>query len=335
MPPEVENGNIEYKRKLSSEPSRLKTLITQLISRLDEGNGLAIYYIGLDDDGSYYGITTMEFSISCSVLKMMCDKTDSHIIENKIITFKNKTIYKVTIIINNVIRDEQRILIMGMNNDKFVSQLLYDNENCVNRIYNYEHEQKYGIQSLNIKHFGMNFQTKKILNMKNCMNIYNLKEKSTHIYTIYMAPNLSQITSLVKYVNSILIINDINLNKNIDICEKLNMKYEIVNDYTKAKFNFKNIDNIFCDGILILNIIKQTNGNYLVTLLNGNNTTVKNKSKFYGFNHINDSICIINIESIMYFNKYIEIIDKPITFTAIISSKNDIRKFKRQKLFKI
>lgn len=53
LPPEPQNGNIEYKLKLI-EPSkqRLEHLITQLKWRLNEkGNGEAIYELGVTDCG--------------------------------------------------------------------------------------------------------------------------------------------------------------------------------------------------------------------------------------------------------------------------------------------
>ena len=42
---EIEEGNIEYKRKLTmTNIDRFDTLITQMNWRLNEGNGEAIYY---------------------------------------------------------------------------------------------------------------------------------------------------------------------------------------------------------------------------------------------------------------------------------------------------
>lgn len=47
LPPEEEEGNIEYKLKLiNPSPSRLQHLVTQLKWRLREGQGEAIYEIG-------------------------------------------------------------------------------------------------------------------------------------------------------------------------------------------------------------------------------------------------------------------------------------------------
>ncbi|CEG82288.1 Putative Gtp binding protein 2 [Rhizopus microsporus] len=54
LPPEADSeGNIEYKLKLvNPSVERLEHLVTQMKWRLAEGNGVAIYEIGIDDDGT-------------------------------------------------------------------------------------------------------------------------------------------------------------------------------------------------------------------------------------------------------------------------------------------
>lgn len=52
LPPEPEFGNVEYKLKLiSPSKHRFDHLVTQLKWRLNEGNGEAIYEIGVTDSG--------------------------------------------------------------------------------------------------------------------------------------------------------------------------------------------------------------------------------------------------------------------------------------------
>ena len=52
LPPESDEGNIEYKREISSRNK--EKYLTQMIYRLNEGNGIAYYYLGVDDDGNFY-----------------------------------------------------------------------------------------------------------------------------------------------------------------------------------------------------------------------------------------------------------------------------------------
>ena len=48
--PEVEEGNIEYKRKIYDlSDYRFEQLSSQMKWRINEGNGEALYYIGIND----------------------------------------------------------------------------------------------------------------------------------------------------------------------------------------------------------------------------------------------------------------------------------------------
>lgn len=72
LPPEVEEGNIEYKVKLVDPSlSRMQHLITQMKWRLREGQGEAIYEIGVQDDGTMKGLTDKELDASIGTLKSM------------------------------------------------------------------------------------------------------------------------------------------------------------------------------------------------------------------------------------------------------------------------
>ncbi len=57
LPHEPENGNIEYKLKLQAlTMDRVDHLTTQLIWRLEEGDGTAFYQIGVLDSGQVTGL---------------------------------------------------------------------------------------------------------------------------------------------------------------------------------------------------------------------------------------------------------------------------------------
>ncbi|XP_064477141.1 GTP-binding protein 2-like isoform X2 [Ornithodoros turicata] len=75
LPPEAAEGNIEYKLKLvSPSQSRLEHLVTQMKWRLREGQGEAIYKIGVEDGGLLVGLTQHELQASLNTLYSMADK---------------------------------------------------------------------------------------------------------------------------------------------------------------------------------------------------------------------------------------------------------------------
>ena len=63
LPYEPDNGNVEYKLKLQSlTMDRVDHLTTQLIWRLEEGDGTAFYQIGVLDSGQVTGLNEEELS---------------------------------------------------------------------------------------------------------------------------------------------------------------------------------------------------------------------------------------------------------------------------------
>lgn len=75
LPPEPEQGNIEYKLKLINPSSqRFEHLVTQMKWRLREGHGEAIYQIGVEDNGKLAGLTKEEMKASLKTLKDMASR---------------------------------------------------------------------------------------------------------------------------------------------------------------------------------------------------------------------------------------------------------------------
>ena len=68
--PEQFEGNVEYKLKLvDPSPDRFDRLVTQLKYRLTEGDGEALYEIGVGDDGTPYGLE--EGPLTASTLTLL------------------------------------------------------------------------------------------------------------------------------------------------------------------------------------------------------------------------------------------------------------------------
>ncbi|RWS10453.1 GTP-binding protein 2-like protein [Dinothrombium tinctorium] len=75
LPPECADGNVEYKLKLiNPSQSRFEHLVTQMKWRLREGQGEAIYEIGVEDKGMLIGLTEDEVDASLHTLYMMAEK---------------------------------------------------------------------------------------------------------------------------------------------------------------------------------------------------------------------------------------------------------------------
>ena len=80
--PEEYDGNIEYKRYLINlNNTRLEELATQMKWRLDEGDGNAIYYFGVEDNGKPYLITTEELKETLNNFNLLLEKNNAKIIK--------------------------------------------------------------------------------------------------------------------------------------------------------------------------------------------------------------------------------------------------------------
>lgn len=153
LPPEVEEGNKEYKRKLCNlSRYRFQQLQSQMKWRINEGNGVAIYYIGVDDDGTIVKLNTKDKKESLKNIKKLASKVESYV---ESIEFKNY--YEIVIKKKFKIIDfsEKRIVFLG-NSDVGKSTLIsvlcgneYDNGEGSARLslFNHKHEMFTGVTS--------------------------------------------------------------------------------------------------------------------------------------------------------------------------------------------
>lgn len=75
LPPEPQVGNIEYKLKLINPSNqRFEHLVTQMKWRLREGQGEAIYEIGVSDSGKFHGLNSEDMTDSLNTLTKMANK---------------------------------------------------------------------------------------------------------------------------------------------------------------------------------------------------------------------------------------------------------------------
>lgn len=170
LEPENDNGNVEYKRHLSSQDiyinsSRFHQLVTQMKFRVSEGNGLAIYYLGIEDNGYSYNLSKVEKIISMKNLKKIVKYLDYQI--GKVIF--NKYYIKIEIKEKKIF-PEFNVLILGPSNSGKTTLLAYllknkrDNEKCKARMFilNHKHELEDGKTS-SYTYLSTNHNNKRIV----------------------------------------------------------------------------------------------------------------------------------------------------------------------------
>lgn len=69
---------LQQLKLVNPSPSRLEHLVTQMKWRLQEGDGEAIYEIGVEDNGMFVGITREELDSSLTTLNVMASKLNAH-----------------------------------------------------------------------------------------------------------------------------------------------------------------------------------------------------------------------------------------------------------------
>lgn len=114
LPPESDLGNVEYKAKLCDlSNERIHHLTTQMKWRLREGQGEAIYEIGVDDDGSLTGIVQSEMDESLKCLHRIAENISasfSVLSQREVSTDKSKEKRYVTEVLVRKVPDSQPFL---------------------------------------------------------------------------------------------------------------------------------------------------------------------------------------------------------------------------------
>lgn len=81
LSPEVEFGNIEYKKELLINTDyKINKLGTQMLYRLYQGYGYVIYYLGVTDDGEIVGLSEKDLSKSFELLQKVSEKIGAELI---------------------------------------------------------------------------------------------------------------------------------------------------------------------------------------------------------------------------------------------------------------
>jgi len=98
--PENDEGNTEYKWKLVFEDdkersTKLRKLSSQMIFRLYEGNGKALYLLGITDDGDALGMNVQDLYLTLVMIDEAATRIDCEIKNVRI--YRKERYYIVTI----------------------------------------------------------------------------------------------------------------------------------------------------------------------------------------------------------------------------------------------
>ncbi|KAJ8371766.1 hypothetical protein AAFF_G00302360 [Aldrovandia affinis] len=113
LPPEAEEGNIEYKVRLPAPTQyRFEHLVTQMKWRLQEGRGEAVYQIGVEDNGLLVGLSQEDMRASLKTLRRMAEKVgaDITILREREVDYDSDTPRKIAEVLVRKVPDDQQFL---------------------------------------------------------------------------------------------------------------------------------------------------------------------------------------------------------------------------------
>jgi hypothetical protein len=247
MNKESDCGYIEYKRSIKNiSDSKIISYASQMKYRLNEGNHICYYYIGVNDNGTIYGLDQSVEKILETLNKILYH-ANAHIVNYNLLTLYDKTYLEFKITDDKNI-PEYRILIVGKRNsgkNTFISNCLYNSEDDFNGS-----SKKFLINNgrNNINYYPIGLKSNTINNYINCQDIHTIKlESDILLYLVNLPYNY-------KYIDNIELNNIFTLIFIKDIFE--------INDYKIT--NFKNCifmlrDDTIKDFILDTNVCKYNN----------------------------------------------------------------------------
>lgn len=113
LPPEAEEGNIEYKLKLVNPTQyRFEHLATQMKWRLQEGRGEAVYQIGVEDNGMLVGLSEEDMRTSLRTLHKLAEKVgaDITVLREREVDDESDVPRKIAEVLIRKVPDDQQFL---------------------------------------------------------------------------------------------------------------------------------------------------------------------------------------------------------------------------------
>jgi hypothetical protein len=136
---EIEEGNIEYKRFFFNlSKSKINHLSAQMNWRINEGNGMCHYYLGICDDGFICtDFTQDKMDYSLDMLKIMIDNCNSYIDTIKLNRYNEYIWLNITIIRKIEFINEYRVLVLNPNVIDILKKSIADYKKGKGIYYNY------------------------------------------------------------------------------------------------------------------------------------------------------------------------------------------------------
>ena len=144
LPPEVEEGNIEYKLKIDPDSEdRKHSLSAQLVWRMYEGKRLynticAYYIIGIYDDGTYGNLDIKSINYSIKNLKKIGNLANAKINNIKMSIINNSYIAICKITEIDLIKNKKEVNVLfvgnsGVGKSSIIGSLCYNKKNKINK----------------------------------------------------------------------------------------------------------------------------------------------------------------------------------------------------------
>lgn len=327
LPPEEYFGNIEYKQSIiNKNNNRLEELATQMNFRLNEGNGTANYYLGINDDGTISNISSDDLKNTIINFKIICNKIKARITKIEYInTYCRIKIYRKLVKEKNII-----ILLLGPSKSgktSFLSNLIKRQIGLNNNIFmmKHKHEIETGkTSSFNYHRFKFNKinyifidtpgdykyikTTNKIINQSRFNLVLMFYQKQNWSLEDYYQKiffkrktNVLRINYLSKY-NVFLKYNNMQLINRKDFFKNVKKKISKINNNIKTGRKFNIISNTITDiGTIVTGFVES--GKFKTDeTLNYNGKKIKLKSIHFNEKEI-DSISQNNYCSFLISNK--------------------------------
>ncbi len=351
LPPESEEDNIEYKRLLSFECKdniRFESLVTQMRWRVKEGSGIAYYYLGVNDNGSIYGLSPSEAKETIQVFKDIVKTAQVEIVNICKINEDNKIYFKATIKEKCVLSPEIRVLIIGPENSgktTFVSALVHkqiDNGNGYlrNMLLTHKHEIYSGksnsvtiktIQNLNSNYTFIDTPSNILENKNYLEKLINI----SHFGIVITNESTDPSTYIDEFKNNFLDFIIINTKTptnffgqiNLDLCKPISENFLSTWIKPKEPLIQKYISKT--NSTFVLKTLYSGECLYLLTCVQISGTL--NQGDTINFNNIDTykvPLASGTIESIQYMGCSLNRIDLNVTFTCFIKTNQIIKKLK-------